>query len=65
MKRRSRVRYTEAQKAVMWDRWQQGESLHSIPRLFDRYHTSVQRIPAESGGIWLSCLICWRVYVGI
>jgi len=24
MKRRTRIRYTESQKAVMWDRWQQG-----------------------------------------
>lgn len=28
MKRRTRIRYTDSQKAVMWDRWQQGESLH-------------------------------------
>ena len=32
MKRRIRIRYTESQKAVMWDRWQQGESLHQIAR---------------------------------
>lgn len=35
----------------MWDRWQRGESLHQIARLFDRCHSSVQRILAESGGI--------------
>ena len=35
----------------MWDRWQQGETLHSIARLFDRYHHSVRRILAETGGI--------------
>jgi IS30 family transposase len=50
-KYRQRIYYTEADKALMWDRWQQGESLHSIARLFDRYHTSVQRILAETGGI--------------
>ena len=33
MKRRTRIRYTESQKAVMWDRWQQGESLHQIARV--------------------------------
>jgi IS30 family transposase len=35
----------------MWSRWQQGESLHDIARLFDRFHTSVRGILAESGGI--------------
>jgi IS30 family transposase len=33
MKRRPRIRYTEEQKALMWDRWQQGESLHAIAGL--------------------------------
>lgn len=51
MKRRSRIRYTDSQKALMWDRWQQGESLHQIARLFDRHHSSVRGILAESGGI--------------
>ena len=36
MKYRARICYTESQKAQMWDRWQQGESLHQIARLFDR-----------------------------
>jgi IS30 family transposase len=35
----------------MWDRWQKGESLASIARLFDRGHSSVQRILGETGGI--------------
>jgi IS30 family transposase len=48
---RSRIHYTESQKAQMWSRWQQGESLHDIARLFDRFHTSVRGILAESGGI--------------
>ena len=48
---RSRIKYTESQKAQMWSRWQQGESLHEIARLFDRFHTSVRGILAESGGI--------------
>jgi IS30 family transposase len=48
---RSRIQYTESQKAQMWSRWQQGESLHEIACLFDRFHTSVRGILAESGGI--------------
>ena len=51
MKYRARICYTEGQKAQMWDRWQQGESLHQIARLFDRRHSSVRGILAESGGI--------------
>lgn len=51
MKRRPRIYYTEEQKALMWDRWQQGDSLEQIARLFDRYHSSVQRILSETGGI--------------
>ena len=48
---RSRIHYTESQKAQMWSRWQQGESLHDIARLFARFHTSVRGVLAESGGI--------------
>jgi len=51
MKYRTRIYYTEEQKASMWDRWQKGESLESIAQLFDRHHSSVQRILAETGGI--------------
>ena len=29
MKYRTRIYYTEAQKSLMWDRWQKGESLSS------------------------------------
>jgi IS30 family transposase len=48
---RKRIYYTNAQKAEMWDRWQKGESLNSIARLFDRGHSSIQGILAETGGI--------------
>lgn len=51
MKQRPRIYYTEEQKAMMWDRWQKGETLGSIARLFNRHHPSIQRIIAESGGI--------------
>jgi len=51
MKRRPRIYYTEAQKAVMWERWKKGESLHEIARHFNRYHSSVRGILAETGGI--------------
>jgi IS30 family transposase len=51
MKYRQRIYYTESQKALMWDRWQKGDSLHAIARLFDRGHSSVQGILGEAGGI--------------
>jgi transposase len=51
MTRRSPTNYTESQKALMWERWQKGESLHQIAKLFDRNHTSVQGILARTGGI--------------
>ena len=51
MKYRTRTFYTETDKALMWDRWQKGEALHSIAALFDRNHTSISRILARTGGI--------------
>jgi IS30 family transposase len=51
MKQRPRIYYTETDKALMWDRWQQGESLNSIARLFDRHHSAIKGVLARSGGI--------------
>jgi IS30 family transposase len=51
MSRRPKIYYSESQRALMWERWQRGESLHKIARLFDRHHSSVRRILAEAGGI--------------
>jgi hypothetical protein len=51
MKYRKRIYYTEADKALMWDRWQKGDTLHEIARLFDRHHSSVQGILGRTGGI--------------
>ena len=51
MKQRPRIYYSESQKALMWERWRKGESLQQIAQLFDRNHSSIQRILAETGGI--------------
>ena len=51
MKRRPRIHYTEADKALMWDRWQKGDSLQVIAQLFDRSHGSVAGILVRTGGI--------------
>ncbi|MGB5473285.1 MAG: IS30 family transposase [Gammaproteobacteria bacterium] len=48
---RTRIKYTAAQRADIWDRWQRGESLNSIGRLFDRPSSSVFNMLAPTGGI--------------
>ena len=47
----TRIYYTEADKALMWDRWRKGDSLNAIARSFGRSHSSVQGIFARTGGI--------------
>jgi IS30 family transposase len=51
MKQRRRIYYNEAQRMLMWDRWQKGDSMHVIARLFDRGHSSVQGILSQTGGV--------------
>ena len=51
MKQRPRIYYSASQRALIWERWRKGETIHQIARLFDRGHSSIQRILAESGGI--------------
>jgi len=51
MKYRSRIYYSETDKALMWDRWQEGESLREIAQLFDRHHSSVRGIFERYGGM--------------
>ena len=35
MGRRARIRYSESQRAGMWERWRKGDTLHQIAALFD------------------------------
>jgi hypothetical protein len=51
MKYRTRTYYTSTQKALMWERWREGWTLHQIGKLFDRPHTSIQNIFSKTGGI--------------
>jgi IS30 family transposase len=48
---RTRINYTVAQKTEMWDRWQQGETLNAIGRVFDRHSSSIFEQLSPSGGI--------------
>ncbi|XHS78576.1 IS30 family transposase [Burkholderiaceae bacterium UC74_6] len=51
MKQRRRIYYSDTQKALMWERWRQGWTLHEIGKLFDRPHTSIHNILSQTGGI--------------
>ena len=48
---RRRIYFTDQQKAEIWDRWQRGESMSSIGRLFDRNSSSIYPLLARTGGI--------------
>jgi len=48
---RTRIKYTAAQRAEIWDRWQRGEGLTAICRLFDRPSPSIFNMLAPTGGI--------------
>jgi len=51
MKYRKRTFYTDEQMALMWDRWQRGDSITEIASLFDRHHSSVRGIFERRGGM--------------
>ncbi len=51
MKQRTRIYYSAEQRADIWDRWQRGESMSSIGRLFERQSSSIYSILQPSGGI--------------
>ena len=51
MKYRKRIQYTEADKALMWERWRRGESLNAIARLFDRNHSAIGGILSRTSGM--------------
>jgi IS30 family transposase len=51
MKYRTRTYYSDSQKALMWERWKEGDSLQQIAQLFNRSHSSVEGILSRTGGI--------------
>jgi len=51
MKYRTRIYYSAKQRAEIWDRWQRGESMNSIGRVFDRQSSSVFSVISPTGGI--------------
>jgi IS30 family transposase len=51
MKYRRRIYYSAEQRSEIWDRWQRGESMSSIGRVFDRQSSSVFSVISPTGGI--------------
>ncbi|GJL64137.1 MAG: IS30 family transposase [Nitrospirales bacterium] len=51
MKHRTRINFSAEQRADIWDRWQRGESMRSIGRLFERESSSIFSLLRPSGGI--------------
>jgi len=51
MKHRTRLYFNAEQRADIWERWQRGESMSSIGRLFERESSSIYSILQPSGGI--------------
>lgn len=51
MKRRHRIYFSDQQKSEIWDRWERGESISSIGRLFDRNSSSIFPLLSRTGGI--------------
>jgi IS30 family transposase len=51
MKYHRRIYYSTEQRAEIWERWQRGESMRSIGRVFDRQSSSVFSVISPTGGI--------------
>ena len=51
MKYRRRIFFTDKQKAEIWDRWQRGDTMTSIGRLFERGSSSIYPLLKRTGGI--------------
>ena len=45
---RTQIEYTAAQRADIWDRWQRGEGLTAIGRIFDQPSSSIFNMLAQT-----------------
>ena len=48
---RTRIFFSDAQKADIWDRWRRGDSMRSIGHVFDRASSSIYPLLSRTGGI--------------
>ena len=51
MKYRKRRNFTQADRNLMWDRWQKGESLNAIARLLGTSHSAITGVLSKTGGV--------------
>jgi len=51
MTKRTRNFFTNTQKLDIWDRWELGESMSSIGRLFKRNSSSIYPLLSRTGGM--------------
>jgi DNA-binding CsgD family transcriptional regulator len=51
MKHLTRIYYTETDKALMWDRWQEAIRCNRSPSFSGRNHSSIAGILSRTGGI--------------
>jgi len=58
MNYKTRIVYTEEQKAVILERWQKGGSIRSIASLFDKSASPISRTLSKTGGIRLPSRVC-------
>ena len=60
MKCRTRTYYAAAQKALMWERWEEGWMLHEIGKLFDRRSKQSEscRRSSTNRSPWAEALRC-------
>jgi hypothetical protein len=56
-----RVFFSNKQKSEILDRWQRGEAMISIDRVFDRGSSSIYPLLARTGGIRPPDRIWWRL----
>lgn len=47
---RKRIYYSPEQRALIWERYKKGDSLHDIARMFDRNHSSIMPTIYRTGG---------------
>lgn len=50
MNRRTMINYTPKQMPIIWDICKQGDSLHDIAIMFDKYHSSIMHTIHQTGG---------------
>ena len=51
MKYRTKIYYSAEQRANIWDRWQRGETMRSIGRIFGRQSSSEFSVISPTGSI--------------